>query len=124
MPARIGPVYTRSGYSLPHFRCDYTGPLNFIGLPELLTQSRRPYHLFQPAPPILNDLDHSRVRQSTNGSLASLVTIAVTFELGATTVESHVVVLPYPFPPTVGTVTIFELIERTLEAAAEILAED
>lgn len=115
MQTRLGPVYTRSGYELPTFACDYSHPANYIGYPELVTQARTIFHLFAP-PPLLRDLDQSAESQLGGAAIGS---IPVSFELGATVVEAKVFVLVNSCAPVVGTKTIFDLVRATLAAVSD-----
>ena len=109
--ARIGPVYTRTGYQLPNFECNSACAGNFIGLEQLLTLSVRPFTLFDPPPHILSELDQSEGSRLYDTAIGS---IAVTFELSRTKVGAIVFVLPYPCPPQVGLNTQFTILDAIL----------
>ena len=112
--ARIETAYTRSGYHLPPFTCYYGGPANLIGLWQLVHESTRPYALIAPPRSVLSELDQSEASRLHNIAIG---TIPVTFELGNAKVDSFVFVLPFPYPPLIGTETLFALIRESLFAA-------
>lgn len=107
-----GYVSTRSGYYLPSFSYSTTGPANFIGLRQILTQTQlvKPAPQFSKPPHILVDLNTSPEHRLRNNAIG---TIPVVFEFGPAKVEATVFVLPYAFEPILGTDTYDEICRQT-----------